>query len=295
MPSTEPSSPTEPPEPPETTAAPPNHDHKPKPKPKSPTPVRSRKGVVIGALVAVAALLAGWLSQYAVGGDATAPRAGGDPGNATTEERSEDTAAGDPALLKLARRDADDPFARGAEDAPVVLIEYADFGCSFCGKFARDTEPKLVEKYVDKGLLRIEWRNFPVFGEGSERAALAGYAAGEQGRFWQFYDAVYADKGNEKNAFEDGHLRELAEQAGVQDLDRFDRDRASEAARKLLEKDRTEAYGLGAAATPAFLVNGQPIAGAQPDEVFTDAIERAAAAAGKSGKSGKPGAGGDQD
>ncbi|WP_431981536.1 DsbA family protein [Streptomyces qinglanensis] len=305
MPSTDPSSPTEPSEPSEPSEPPegkaavsPNPNPKPgpvsgpkpgpkstsTPNPKAPAPARSRKGVVIGALVAVAALLAGWLSQYAVGGDTTAPRAGGDSGSATAEERSDNTAAGNPALLKLARRTADDPFARGAEDAPVVLIEYADFGCSFCGKFARDTEPKLVRKYVDKGLLRIEWRNFPVFGEGSERAALAGYAAGRQGRFWQFYDAVYADKGNEKNAFEGGHLRELAEQAGVPDLDRFDRDRASEAARKLLEKDRTEAYGLGAAATPAFLVNGQPIAGAQPDEVFTDAIERAAAAAEKSGK-----------
>ncbi|MEW2223033.1 thioredoxin domain-containing protein [Streptomyces sp. NPDC006990] len=312
MPSTDPSSPTGPSEPPAGSAASPDRDPKPTPHPEStpdpkskkksalkpPAPARSRKGVVIGALVAVAALLAGWLSQYAVGGDTTAPRAGGDSGSTTADERSGNTAAGDPALLKLARRNADDPFARGAADAPVVLIEYADFGCSFCGKFARDTEPKLVEKYVDKGLLRIEWRNFPVFGEGSERAALAGYAAGRQGRFWQFYDAVYADKGNEKNAFEDGHLRELAEQAGVRDLDRFDRDRSSEAARKLLEKDRTEAYGLGAAATPAFLVNGQPIAGAQPDEVFTDAIERAAAAADKSGKSEKPGksgSGGDQD
>ncbi|MET9860721.1 thioredoxin domain-containing protein [Streptomyces smyrnaeus] len=240
---------------------------------------RPRKGVVIGALVAVAALLAGWLSQYAVGGNSAGGGSGAGSGNATVEDRSEDTAAGNPALLKLARRTADDPFARGDKDAPVVMIEYADFGCSFCGKFARDTEPKLVREYVEKGLLRIEWRNFPVFGKGSERAALAGYAAGQQGRFWQFYDAVYADKDHEKGSFTTDRLHELAERAGVKDLDRFDRDRASEAARKLLDKDRTEAYGLGAAATPAFLVNGQPIAGAQPDKVFTDAIERAAAAA----------------
>ncbi|MGP3977228.1 DsbA family protein [Streptomyces sp. 8N114] len=263
-----------------------NKQHKPnRPTPSSPSPSRPRKGVVIGALVAVAALLAGWVSQYAVGGNST----GSGGGNATVEGRSDDTAAGDPALLKLARRTADDPFARGDKDAPVVMIEYADFGCSFCGKFARDTEPKLVKKYVEKGLLRIEWRNFPVFGKSSERAALASYAAGQQGRFWQFYDAVYADKGNEKSAFTTGQLHELAEQAGVKDLGRFDRDRASEAARKQLKKDSTEAYGLGASATPAFLVNGQPIAGAQPDEVFIDAIERAAAKAEKSGKSGKSG------
>ncbi|WP_369204923.1 DsbA family protein [Streptomyces sp. PU-14G] len=251
----------------------------------SPPSARSRKGVVIGALVAVAALLAGWLSQYVTGDGAAGSGGGGsEKSNAAVDKgRSDNTAAGDPALMKLARRDADDPFARGDADAPVVMIEYADFGCSFCGKFARDTEPKLVDKYVEKGLLRIEWRNFPVFGKGSERAALASYAAGEQGRFWQFYDAVYADKGNEKNDFTDAHLHEIAEEAGVKDLDRFDRDRAGEAAKKLLDKDRTEAYSLGASATPAFLVNGQPIAGAQPDEVFTDAIERAAAAAKKGG------------
>ncbi|MGI5349826.1 DsbA family protein [Streptomyces sp. CA-250714] len=262
-----------------------------KPTPPSSSPSRTRKGVVIGALVAVAALLAGWLSQYAVSGGSagSAGGSGAGSGNATAEGRSDNSAAGDPALLKLARRDADDPFARGDKDAPVVMIEYADFGCSFCGKFARDTEPKLVKKYVEKGLLRIEWRNFPVFGKGSERAALASYAAGQQGRFWQFYDAVYADKGNEKSSFTTGRLHELAEEAGVKDLDRFDRDRASGAARKLLDKDRTEAYGLGASATPAFLINGQPIAGAQPDEAFTDAIERAAATAKKSGGSGKSG------
>ncbi|GHJ23315.1 hypothetical protein TPA0909_49290 [Streptomyces albus] len=243
-------------------------------------------------LIAVVALLAGWLSQYAVSGNSSDDGGSGShsaSGNATEEDRSENTAAGDPALLKLARRDADDPFARGDADAPVVMIEYADFGCSFCGKFARDTEPKLVDKYVKKGVLRIEWRNFPVFGAGSERAALAGWAAGEQGRFWQFYEAVYADKGNEKNSFTDAHLHEIAREAGVKDLDRFDRDRASKAAEKLLDKDRTEAYGLGAAATPAFLVNGRPIAGAQPDKVFTDTIEQAAAAAEKTGKGDKAG------
>ncbi|NGO67615.1 DsbA family protein [Streptomyces boncukensis] len=246
--------------------------------------VRSRKGLVIGVLVAVAALLAGWLSQYAVGGG----DGGSGSGDATVHGRADDTASGDPALLKLARRDAGDPFARGKKDAPVVMIEYADFGCSFCGKFARDTEPKLVEEYVDKGVLRIEWRNFPIFGKGSERAARAGWAAGQQGRFWPFYQAVYADKGNAKNSFGDDHLRDLAQQAGVADLDRFDRDRAGAAAKKLVDKDRGEAYGLGANATPAFLVNGEPISGAQPDEVFTDAIERAAKAA-KSGKAGKAG------
>ncbi|MDJ1134740.1 DsbA family protein [Streptomyces iconiensis] len=243
-------------------------------------PASSRKGLMIGITVAVVALLAGWLSQYMVSNDDSGGSAND---NATIEGSSDTSSAGDPQLMKLARRDADDPFARGDKDAPVVMIEYADFGCSFCGKFARDTEPKLEKKYIDKGLLRVEWRNFAVFGKGSERAALAGWAAGQQDKFWDFYRTVYADKGNEKNAFTDGHLRDLAKDAGIKDMDRFDKDRKSDAARRLVDKDQQEAYGLGASATPAFLVNGEPIAGAQPDEVFTDAIERAAAVAKKQG------------
>ncbi len=81
--------------------------------------------------------------------------------------------------MKLARRDAGDALAQGRADAPVVLIEYADFKCGYCGKFARDTEPALVKKYVDDGTLRIEWRNFPIFGAESEcrRARLLGRRA----------------------------------------------------------------------------------------------------------------------
>lgn len=259
-------------------------------------PASSRKGLMIGITVAVVALLAGWLSQYAVSGNSDSAADGGSGGgNATVKGTPDTSAAGDPQLMKLARRDADDPFARGDKDAPVVMIEYADFGCSFCGKFARDTEPKLEKKYIDKGLLRVEWRNFTVFGKGSERAAAAGWAAGQQDKFWEFYRAVYADKGNEKNEFTDAHLHDIAKEAGIKDMDRFDSDRASEGAQKLLAKDQNEAYGLGASATPAFLINGEPIAGAQPDEVFTDAIERAAAVAEKNEKDGKSEKDGEKD
>ena len=47
------------------------------------------------------------------------------------------------------RREPDDPMALGEVDAPVVMLAYSEFQCPFCGKFARDTEPTLVEKYVD--------------------------------------------------------------------------------------------------------------------------------------------------
>ncbi|MFF8843633.1 DsbA family protein [Streptomyces sp. NPDC015127] len=237
----------------------------------SATSTSSRTPLAIGAGVLVAALLLGFASYTATRPDsAPSGRA-----SSVADVSAEPQAGTYPELEKLARRDAKDPLAAGRADAPVVMVEYADFQCGYCGKFARDTEPQLVKKYVDAGVLRIEWRNFPIFGEASEAAARAAWAAGQQGRFWQFHAAAYAEGAKEKGFGQD-RLRALAREAGVRDLDRFARDADSDAARKAVAKDQQEGYGLGATSTPSFLVNGRPIAGAQPMETFTEAIEAAA-------------------
>ncbi|MFF0745610.1 DsbA family protein [Streptomyces sp. NPDC004111] len=238
------------------------------------------RNILIGAGVAVAALALGAVSYTA-----TKPA---DNTIRLTEEPAS-TAGADPQqgvypeLEKLARRTEGDKLAQGRADAPVVMVEYADFKCGFCGKFARDTEPNLVKKYVENGTLRIEWRNFPIFGEESEAAARASWAAGQQGRFWEFHRAAYA-KGAKEKGFKAERLTELAEEAGVEDLAQFRADLDGKQAKEAVRKDQQEAYGLGASATPAFLVNGRPISGAQPDEVFEQAIEQAA----KTAKAAKP-------
>ncbi|MBT2478525.1 thioredoxin domain-containing protein [Streptomyces sp. ISL-94] len=230
----------------------------------------SRQPLLISAGVAVAAVTLGLVSWQA-----TAPE--------NTPDRSSSASApqaGDPAaeLKALARREAGDRLALGRADAPVVLIEYSDFKCGYCGKFARDTEPELVKKYVEDGTLRIEWRNFPIFGADSEAAAKAAWAAGQQDRFQRFHAAAYAEGAKEKG-FGEARLVELAEQAGVPDLERFKKDMAGEEAAAALRKDQDEGYRIGVSSTPSFLVNGQPIAGAQPLGAFTAAIAKAKAAA----------------
>ena len=72
-------------------------------------------------------------------------------------------------------------MALGKPDAPVVMINYAELRCPFCAKFSRDIEPELIKRYVDAGVLRLEWRDFPIFGEESLEAAKAGRAAAAQG------------------------------------------------------------------------------------------------------------------
>ncbi|MES9506746.1 DsbA family protein [Streptomyces sp. NPDC000609] len=257
----------------------------PKPSPaRKPTPGnKNRKPLIYGAGVVLAAALLGFVSYRATAPDHSSP------GSSSVADTTADPDAGVyPELAKLARRDAADKLAQGRADAPVVLIEYADFKCGYCGKFARDTEPALVKKYVDNGTLRIEWRNFPIFGAESEAAARAAWAAGQQDRFWQFHAAAYAEGAKEKGFGKD-RLKELARQAGVADLARFARDADSPAASAAVSEDQEQGYGIGATSTPSFLINGRPIAGAQPMETFTSAVEAAAekARATEDAKSGK--------
>ncbi|CAL99962.1 protein-disulfide isomerase [Saccharopolyspora erythraea NRRL 2338] len=181
-------------------------------------------------------------------------------------------------LESLARRDPGDPLAKGRPDAPVVLVNYTDFRCPFCAKFGRDIEPELQRRYVDTGVLRIEWRDFPIFGEESLSAAEAGRAAARQGRFWEFHDAVFAQ------APPTGHppmprerLVELARQAGVPDIQRFEADMGDPGVYAGIQADAMEGAQLGVSSTPTFVINGQPVFGAQPLEVFTEVIEQARA------------------
>ncbi|MFF2652163.1 DsbA family protein [Streptomyces sp. NPDC058045] len=244
----------------------------------APAPSRRRRGSRIVAAVVLAAAVVTAGVTLATGGDGDPSPTPSGSGEAAQAEEAQGETAGNAGLLALARREDGDPLAVGRADAPVVMIEYADFQCPYCGRFIRETEPKLIKDYVDKGTLRIEWRNFPIFGAESQRAAQAAWAAGRQGRFWEFQREAYRkDRKRNQGEFSAEKLAGMAERAGVNDLGRFRRDLSSGAARKAVRKDTGEGYSLGVSSTPAFLVNTTPLLGAQPTRAFTEAIEKAAA------------------
>lgn len=179
----------------------------------------------------------------------------------------------------LARRLADDVTALGAVDAPLVVVEYADYRCPYCAKFGRETFPTIVEEYVESGAVRIEWRDMPIFGEESELVAVAGRAAGNQDRFWEFHTVVF------EAAPESGHpdlprdvLIEHARAAGVPDLAAFESDLDDPALLEAVRTDAAEARSVGVSSVPAFVVGGTPLLGAQPVEVFREVIEAQLAA-----------------
>lgn len=235
---------------------------------RRPATGRSRARLWIGAGLALAlvAVLGVLALTKSFGGDDAADR---DTAAATSEQRG-----GGGKLAQLARREPHDPLAIGRVDAPVVMVEWAEFQCPFCGQFARDTQPELVKKYVDAGKLRIEWHDYPYLGKQSTTAAHAGRAAAAQGTFWEYHDALFAHQVpvNSGGLTED-HLVNVAGKLGM-DTERFRSDMNSQRVAAAVERDRQQALDLGITGTPAFLIGDEPLIGAMSTDTFERTIDK---------------------
>lgn len=181
-----------------------------------------------------------------------------------------------PDLSDQESRDPDDLLAEGPVDAPVVLVVFTDYQCPFCAQWSQETVPELRD-YVDRGELRIEYRDVNVYGEDSERAARASLAAAMQDRLQEYQDELFAD-GEIRSSSElsEQALIDLAGELGL-DTEQFAADLHSDEVATTIEANAQQGIDIGAFSTPAFVIGGTPTVGAQPTEVFTDMVDEALA------------------
>lgn len=145
----------------------------------------------------------------------------------------------------------------GDPKAPVELVEFADLQCPFCKGMAEEVLPPIIENQVKDGDVRIAFRNFTILGEESVDAGAAAVAAGKQGRGWNFVELFYRNQGQEGTGYvTDEFLEAVAEAAGVEDLERWNQDRRSQAALDAVEAAGQEAQSLGFGGTPSFAIRG---------------------------------------
>lgn len=171
-------------------------------------------------------------------------------------------------------------MAVGQADAPVLMIMYSEYQCPYCGRHATETQPTLIESYVDTGVLRIEWRDFPFLGEESFLAANAGRAAADQDAFWEYTDRLFAEQARPNSGhFTPEYLTQVAADLGL-DTTRFAQIMNDPATAAAVDADRDEGVSYSVTGTPAFFINGQFISGAQPLEVFVEVIRNTAIANG---------------
>ncbi|MEU6038298.1 thioredoxin domain-containing protein [Actinomadura sp. NPDC047616] len=239
---------------------------------------RSRPAVAVAAAIVVLGVMA--FAALTRDGDRTSDRADGQAGIPEVEAPSSPSPNPTPTVTWAGPTPppADPALFKGSDNAPVTIVEFGDFQCPKCGTFARRTKPELTRRYIDTGVVRLIWRDFPTFGKESMRAAVASRAAARQGRFWQFHDALYARQPRMNSGeIDDAFLRDVARRAGL-DLARFDADRRDKKVRGAVEDDFAFGQRLGVPGTPAFLINGEPFFGAQPLSAFEQAIQKARAA-----------------
>ncbi|MDE3132504.1 MAG: thioredoxin domain-containing protein [Acidobacteriota bacterium] len=141
---------------------------------------------------------------------------------------------------------------RGPAGAP-LLIEYADLECAYCAALH-----VRVEQLRASTPLRVAYRHFPVRSAHPRAwaAACASEAAGLQGRFWEFHDAILADQGH----IEDPHFWSLAERFGLE-LERFEADRRGGAVQARVRADFAGGVRAGVVTTPTIFMDGVAYAG----------------------------------
>lgn len=165
-------------------------------------------------------------------------------------------------------------IAKGKSTAPVWIVELADFGCSYCAKFAAETMPALDSLFTAKG--KVQWQYVPfVIGmfPNAREAAEGAICAAEQGKFWPMHNKLYL---NRKGWMASGSPRilvaRLANEAGV-DAATYGRCVRGKAVSETLERNNALAKSLLVRGTPTFVINGEIVPGALPTDVFIRGLE----------------------
>ena len=153
----------------------------------------------------------------------------------------------------------------GPEDAEITLIEFSDFGCSFCAKWHNETFQALMDSYPDQ--IRFVYREVPFRAFPASEAAMC---AREQGLFWEYHDKLFS---YEYGLGDDAFVQYA--QALSLDMDDFNTCVSEHRYQEAIQKDLEYAtQQLGINSTPTFYINGTKLIGAQPISVFKQVIDQ---------------------
>jgi protein-disulfide isomerase len=155
---------------------------------------------------------------------------------------------------------------KGSSTGPITIVEFSDFQCPFCAK-----EVPVLEEILKAYPGRVRWifKHFPLdFHRDAPLAHRAALAAGEQGRFWEMHDALFANQ----RALKRDDLIGAAQRLGL-DIHRFAADLENARLKAIVDRDREDGARLAVNGTPTFFINGRRLVGSQPAARFRSLIE----------------------
>ena len=167
----------------------------------------------------------------------------------------------------------------GDEDASYAIVEFSDFQCPYCSRHAESVFPQIKKELIDTGKIRYTVRDYPLgFHKEAKGAAIAANCAGEQDRYWDMHEVLFANQRKLKNDF----YIETAQSLNLEQ-DKFTQCLENPAKSKAVDQDIAYGNSLGVTGTPKFFVGRikdntiidiQVISGAQNYDAFSGAIER---------------------
>ena len=156
---------------------------------------------------------------------------------------------------------------KGNASAKITIIEFSDFQCPFCQRGAAVIE-QVMEAYPKD--VKLAFKNYPLpFHDKAKGAAMAAYAAQQQGKFWEMHDLLFKNQGD---LSEESYLKYAGELK--LNMDKFKADMKDPAAAKMIDDDMELGSKNGVNGTPAFFINGVLVSGAQPLPAFKAVIDR---------------------
>lgn len=160
---------------------------------------------------------------------------------------------------------AADPV-RGVASAPITIIEFSDYQCPFCAR-VNPTLEMVRQTYGDK--VKIVFKDFPLPNHPqAPKASEAAHCAGEQGKYWEMHDQMFANQ----RALNVPELKQYAAGLGM-DAAKFDQCLDSGKHAGLVASGLAQGEKMGVNSTPTLYINGRPLIGAQPFEAFKQVID----------------------
>ena len=161
---------------------------------------------------------------------------------------------------------ASDP-ATGSDSAPVTIVEFSDFECPFCRQ-ASPTLKKLQQAYGER--VRVVWKDFPLtqIHPQAFKAAEAAHCAGEQGKYWEYHDRLFANQSALHSAALKGYASEMK-----LDTQQFEKCLESSKYAERVRGGMAMGTQLGVNSTPTLYINGRVIAGAYPYETLAAVVD----------------------
>jgi len=192
----------------------------------------------------------------------------------TVQQQAEGEAEGQPSVLDATNLALieDSKTVKGKADAPVTIVEFSEYQCPYCKRYVDETYGKIMAEYGDK--IRYIFRDYPLpFHQHAQKTAEAARCAGEQEKYWQYHDTLFANRDKWAEASEVTSLLEgYAQQLGL-NQEEFKSCLSSGKFTQAVGDDFKLGQQVGVGGTPSFFVNGQMLVGAQPFESFKVIID----------------------